>query len=99
MWGLCGEEFWDSNDVCDVVPNGAAHRFGSRPKGDRLSLSLSRVLDEEADLLAKKHTHAMPAHSRRARTRGRRVSTERQANQFCMRKRGKNRSKSSMVMT
>ena len=34
---------WDSTDVCDVVPNGSAHRFGSRPKGERLS----RVLDEE----------------------------------------------------
>ena len=39
LWrGVCG-----SNDVCDVVPNGSAHSFGSRPKGDRLS----RVLDEK----------------------------------------------------
>ena len=72
---------WDSTDVCDVVPNGSAHRFGSRPKGERLS----RVLDEElfsldADTSWRKNT----AHSRRARTPGRRVSTERQANQYCM---------------
>ena len=32
-----------SNDVCDVVPNGSAHRFGARAKGRRFS----RVLDEE----------------------------------------------------
>ena len=36
--GVCG-----SNNVCDVVPNGSAHRFGSVTKGDRLS----RGLDEE----------------------------------------------------
>ena len=29
--------------ICGVVPNGSPQRFGSRPKGDRLS----RVLDEE----------------------------------------------------
>ena len=41
--GLVWRGVCDSNDVCDVVPNGRVHPFGSMPKGDRLS----RVHDEE----------------------------------------------------
>ena len=37
--GPLWREVCDSNDVCHIVPNGSAHRFGSRPKGDRLSPS------------------------------------------------------------
>ena len=50
MERVCG-----SNDVCDVVPNGRAHRFGSRPKGDRLS----RVLDEKPFSLEADRSHVV----------------------------------------